>query len=165
MGSYYCLINLTRNQKISGYWKSCPWCDLYLVMHQFGWLPTDQIVSYAMGESEDFVYDSKHQKMHLKSLIRPEDDVDEPSDNIVIPDCRVNPNQTTLNGIAVISDNLKTFGYDYHLFADGDPDKHQHIPQWTSSGTTHTCQICNYSFDKSSLADYAKKYDPTFCGN
>lgn len=45
MGIYYTLYNLTRAERISGYWKSDPFCNADAIARLRGWAADDIIVS------------------------------------------------------------------------------------------------------------------------
>ena len=57
MGSYSGIVNKTKKQRVSNYWKGYRWCDLYQVMHQFGWDKTDDIYSADYQGMTLFVYE------------------------------------------------------------------------------------------------------------
>lgn len=49
MGVYYTLYNLTKAEKVLGYWKAYPYCDCDKVMKQRGWDKNDIILSIGDG--------------------------------------------------------------------------------------------------------------------
>lgn len=77
MGKYYGLINHTRNQKVSSYWKNDPWCDLYLVMHFLGWQPSDFITSASYDDIYNFIHDTENKTMKLVDSYFNENDNDQ----------------------------------------------------------------------------------------
>jgi hypothetical protein len=125
-------------------------------MHQFGWLPTDKIVSYAPCHSDEFIFDPKENCMHLKSL----------SDIDIDNDIAIDADTIAATIVEFMDSNTTNMGYDWHLFANSTNHNHyEHIPNWTTDTGRQTCQTCNYSFDESALSEYAKKFNLTFCGN
>lgn len=54
MGKHYGLKNHTRKVGVSGDWKNTPGCDIYSVMHRYGWAMTDDIVSACYCDAYHF---------------------------------------------------------------------------------------------------------------
>lgn len=45
MGIYYTLYNLTKSERVEGYWKSDPFCDVDKIADQRNWTKDDIIVT------------------------------------------------------------------------------------------------------------------------
>ena len=69
MGAYSGLVNKTKKQRVSNYWKGDRWCDLYQVMHQFGWDKTDDIYSADYQGMSLFVYDENTNGMKYVDVL------------------------------------------------------------------------------------------------
>jgi len=65
MGRYCGILNRTKKQSISSYWKSDDWCNCYEVMHQFHWNKDDQIESGGGYEWYEIKYDLNTNTMEL----------------------------------------------------------------------------------------------------
>jgi len=63
MGRYFGLINLTKKQKVSSYWKSDSYCDCHSVMHQLRWDTNDIIMSACYDTTCKIMYDEKENIM------------------------------------------------------------------------------------------------------
>lgn len=66
MGRYFGLKNLTKNHRVSSYWKNDEWCDLYAVMHKFKWDLTDKIYSASYCDFYEFEYSKVANSMFAK---------------------------------------------------------------------------------------------------
>ncbi|ARF12682.1 hypothetical protein Klosneuvirus_16_1 [Klosneuvirus KNV1] len=63
MGRYCGILNRTKKQSISSYWKGDNWCNCYEVMHQFHWNKDDQIESGGGYEWYEIKYDTNTNTM------------------------------------------------------------------------------------------------------
>lgn len=68
MGAYSGIVNKTKKQRVSNYWKGNRWCDLYQVMHQFVWDKTDDIYSADYEGMSLFVYDENTNEMKYVNI-------------------------------------------------------------------------------------------------
>ena len=142
MGAYYGLYNLTKNQRVSLYWKSNPYCDIQAVMHVFGWDITDVIISAAYSGLYLFEYDAENNQM---TNFEP------------LPD---DPKREIMRRTKENSKNIpeKIFGYPG---MDKDNSANNHAPKWNNG----VCQQCQYKFDCSQLSGLEKSFNPTFYMN
>ena len=128
MGCYYGLTNITQNTHVSegnSCWKGFPYCEIHLVMHQFGWKSTDSIISGSYDDIYRFVFSSDKNTMSLQDL-----------EYMGIPERKEG------------TDTIFRSSFDKDIF--GGYLVSNHVPKWD---TDMKCTCCGFQFDKKNLND------------
>ena len=142
MGRYYGIINNTRNESVSDYWKSDSFCDAHAVMHQLHWESTDKISSACYDSYCEFEYYADENIMLCvdKTIEKLQsDDIEE-----------LKEEETDLPS--------KTYGFDTTLRENADIN---HVPDWNGN----TCKHCGYQYDSTKLPEYENKFSDVFFMN
>ena len=142
MGAYYGLYNLTKNQRVSSYWKRDPYCNIEEVMHVFGWDITDIIISAAYDGLYLFEFDVTENAMTYSEL-----EPDDPKNDII------KRAKLTSNDI-----QERKFGYPG---IDEQYKAYSHAPKWNNN----VCGCCQYKFDENNLPELEKMFNGTFYMN
>ena len=142
MGRYYGIVNLTKNQKVSHYWKNNPYCHIHCLMHQLKWSHDDNIFVKSYADAYLMEYDEETEKMELV-------DIEIMNDNY--------------NGSRQVDekDNETEFAK-YGFDEENHPyDAYNHVPVWEND----ICEVCGYHYDENKLGGYEEIFNGTFIMN
>jgi hypothetical protein len=151
MGRYFGLLNKTKNHAVSEglrCWKSDDWCDLYEVMHRYGWDKMDKIISAAYDTYNEFNYSEQIDEMSYNtidiSVLLSDNEEDEVDGDLPEKDI---PEKICLG-----------FNVDEH----SEMNEHNHIPDWDEK---KVCKKCKYKFDLLNIKNDSGKFNGVFYMN
>jgi hypothetical protein len=153
MGRYFGLLNKTKNHGVSEglrCWKSDDWCDLYEVMHRYGWDKIDKIISAAYDTYNEFNYSEQSDIMVYNTIdiyVQLSNDEEDKEDKEDKEDGEDLPEKINLG-----------FNVDKH----SEMNEHDHIPDWDEK---KMCKKCKYKFDQLNIKNDSGKFDGIFYMN
>jgi len=138
MGRYYGIVNLTKNEKVSHYWKNDPYVNIHQVMHQLKWDHNDNIIVKSYADAYFMEYDTGTNQMKLEDIDIMDNESKPPSEE----DSAI----------------FEKYGFD----EENHPyDTYNHIPNWDGD----VCKICRYHYDEIKLEAYAEMFNGTYFMN
>lgn len=141
MGRYYGIVNLSKNQKVSHYWKGDKYCNVHQVMHQLKWDHDDNIFVKSYADAYLMEYDEETEQMELV-------DIEIMDDNY--------------NGSRQVDEEDAAEFTKYGFDEDNHPyDAYNHVPVWENN----SCKVCGYHYDENKLGGYEEIFNGTFFMN
>jgi hypothetical protein len=163
MGRYFGLLNKTKNHAVSNglrCWKSYDWCDLYEVMHRYGWDKMDKIISAAYDTYNEFNYSEQIDEMSYNTidisvlLSDNEEDGDLPEKDI--------PDQDIPEKDIPEKDIPEKICLGFNVGEHSEVSEHDHIPDWDEN---KVCKKCKYKFDILNIKNDSGKFNGVFYMN
>ena len=170
MGRYFGIGNRTKGHVISSYWKADEWCDLYAVMHQFGWDYTDEIYSCCYDTYCIFRYNPETKEMEVNSDV-PQEEEEEEEEEKKEEEGEQNVSATLeTKEVKKESQTTLKFGFNPNLLSE---KTHDHCPVWVhlsevlednEGAKQHNNKVCMVCQHKARIpATSAEAFDAVFC--
>jgi len=144
MGRYFGIKNVTKNERVSSYWKEDPWCNCNEVMHKFHWISTDKIFSATYDDCYNFVYDPIKLMMCIKLMC---------IDSYISKSESLSKDSELITKYTSPLEKSYGFNYDESLLEKTG----KHMPIWKDN----KCVLCGYNYEE----DYKTSFDKTFYMN